>query len=176
MSLDLDKRQRAMLREMGVQVWSPLPETAQAAAAPTSNPPLRASAAQASPTLQAPAARPVPQAEAMAAAPAAPAARPAAALLQAAPSPTAPAPEAPATGASSSPSCAPLPGLTHKLAKRPRDSNASQGWGCSVAYEWEWHTKVREHVHGLWPVYFRLHPALRLPILEIRENGGPLAQ
>ena len=100
MSLDLDKRQRAMLREMGVQVWSPLPETAQAAAAPTSNPPLLASAAQASPTLQAPAARPVPQAEAMAAAPPAPAARPAAALLQAAPSPTAPAPEAPATGAS----------------------------------------------------------------------------
>lgn len=89
MSLDLDKRQRAMLREMGVHVWSPLPEAAQAAAAPTSNPAQLASAAQAAPTLQAPAA----------AAPA-PAARPPAAPLPAATSPTAPAPEAPATGAS----------------------------------------------------------------------------
>ena len=104
MSLYLDKRQRAMLKEMGVHMWSPLPEAAQAAAAPTSNPAQLASAAQAAPTLQAPAARPAPQAEAMAAAPVppavAPAARPPAAPLPAAPSATTPAPEAPATGAS----------------------------------------------------------------------------
>jgi uracil-DNA glycosylase family 4 len=35
MSLDLDKRQRAMLREMGVRVWQPLPSAADVAAQTT---------------------------------------------------------------------------------------------------------------------------------------------
>ena len=36
MSLDLDKRQRAMLREMGIRLWQPQPATAEVAAVVTS--------------------------------------------------------------------------------------------------------------------------------------------
>lgn len=108
MSLDLDKRQRAMLREMGVQVWSPLPQAAEPAAAPahavtppssptsstTSSPaysPTSASTEQAAKTSLTSAARPDLQTKVTPAPATAPAAR----------TPTAaPAPEAPATGAS----------------------------------------------------------------------------
>ena len=49
MSLDLDKRQRAMLREMGVHVWQPLPP-----ALPQTEAPVQAAALQALPQEEAP--------------------------------------------------------------------------------------------------------------------------
>ena len=62
MTLHLDKRQRAMLREMGVQVWSPLPE-APAASAPEAPAPAPAAAmAPAVGAAQAPAQAPAPSA------------------------------------------------------------------------------------------------------------------
>ena len=111
MSLDLDKRQRAMLKEMGVQVWSPLPEAVQpevlkapvtaAAAAPSTALSPASSPASLSPSQatgpnpkQAAAATPAPPSATSALS--APAARPAAAS----PLPAAPVTEAPATGAS----------------------------------------------------------------------------
>ncbi len=60
MSLELDKRQRAMLREMGVQVWSPLsaaPADPISAATPTSAP---AATTQPAAAARAPVARPSP--------------------------------------------------------------------------------------------------------------------
>ncbi len=63
MSLELDKRQRAMLREMGVQVWSPLPQATSASSAePIAPPPTAASAlpTQTPVAARTPAARPSP--------------------------------------------------------------------------------------------------------------------
>ena len=51
MSLELDKRQRAMLREMGLQVWAPLAEVAQAPVQEPST--LAAAAARPSPSVNA---------------------------------------------------------------------------------------------------------------------------
>lgn len=103
MTLELDKRQRAMLREMGVQVWSPLP----AAPAPVAT----ASAPQ---SVIAPAASP---AAPSASAPLAP---PAVAPARAAAAPVASARPAPATPAAA-PNAAP--------AAPPRESDdAATGW------------------------------------------------
>lgn len=80
MSLNLDKRQRAMLREMGVRVWSPLPQTEADLAPPP------ASATRASAGGAPPAARELPaglvRASALAPAAPRPAARPAQAPAQ----------------------------------------------------------------------------------------------
>jgi len=91
MSLALDKRQRAMLREMGVQVWSPLPAAPDASAAAPSSAANSVSAGEAPAQVTAPVRTPAPSA-------AAPAPHgepmPSAAPQQAAPKPAAPAPAA----------------------------------------------------------------------------------
>jgi uracil-DNA glycosylase family 4 len=60
MSLDLDKRQRAMLREMGVRVWQPLAPAVNMAQAETASPGPAAAAPAQSPEPRSAAQRPAP--------------------------------------------------------------------------------------------------------------------
>ncbi|WP_445286701.1 uracil-DNA glycosylase family protein [Variovorax atrisoli] len=83
-TLRLDARQRAMLDEMGVKVWWPVPEAVEAAAAPEASAPVEE---------EVPVVDELPEAEMPVAAPPPPAARPVAAPVQApAPAPRASAP------------------------------------------------------------------------------------